>query len=1312
MLLLCAFIVGSSSAWADPETVASFSRSGNTNTTTGGEFTITFSAKSGYYQDANGDCYMQIRNTSAYWTTTPTSISLAANIGGGSGNTDLTDAVYVALLDADGNEISSTKTSVTSHITTNTGDNYNISIPVANNVYGVKISHNKQTGFNVRYYSFSLSYEAAGGNPSLTTSDLALTGAPIKLNFDLYNNSSAQVINYTTSSTGDVTIANCEYATFDINKTAKTITVTPTSVTPSAQTITVNQAADESYDTGTATFTLTITDSTPKTYSWVLTDLADLTAEDVFVIVGDNDNTYALSNNNGTGNAPSAVEVTIQNNEITSDITDNIKWTISGDADNGYTFYPNGDTDKWLYCTNSNNGVRVGTNSDKTFKLVDGYLNHVVTERYVGIYNSQDWRCYTSTNTNISGQSFAVYKYVNDAAVKNPVITVENTFIGSTTATITCSTGDATIYYSFDSENWTEYITALTITETKTIYAKAVKNEDESEVVSKTTTKVLPTPTVTVNGDLTFDLAGETNVNAGTLTAAVTYNEAAVEGATVTWSTSNPDIATIDENTGAVTIKTRGTVTFTATYAANSDYAEATGTKEITVTDSKTPGSEANPYKISDITAEEEGVYVQGIISSITEVSTQYKNATYKISEDGTTTNEFTVFRGRYLDNADFTSEDQISIGDAVVIYGNITTYNANLQLAQGNYIVSHVEKPASDLAKTSDIVLDYLNNNTTVDVTDYITSSSTGDYTFTVGDGTIIENADEIISALAVGSTTVTVNQAATLSYKAGSVVINVTVQDTREAASTIPAINISTLTKGAAEGTIEVVNPVKADEGVTFSFSSSNEDVLLIDGTDYIIGEIGTTTVTVTATASNSALYKNVTETFEVTVQSAEILENEIDIAFDSYSTVWGTNLEGLVSGSTGFDGVITATSSNDKVLTVAVDAEGNVTVTPVAVGSATVTFSATATASFLAAEDVQQEFTVTAPEGTNEAPAASDFVKVTATEDITNGEYLIVYEEGNVAFDGGLETLDKSSNTIDVEINEGVIEANATTEAATFTIDATAGTIKSKSGNYIGQTSNANGMATSEEAVYTNTISIEDEDVNIVSSGGAYLRYNSTSGQTRFRYFKSSTYTSQKAVQLYKLTGSETVKLNVNGYATYCSVNPMDFTTTEGYTAWRVSNVSGDGTITFEKITEAIKGGQGVLLYNKDADGENTSNVTVNFADGSTEFNSDENKLVGTTAPLYVADNDLYYGLKGYEFKKVNAGTVPAGKALLPADAVNAAVKSFTFVFVDPTTGISETRKVSREEVEGIFNLAGQRVSGAQKGIFIVNGKKVVK
>ena len=150
-------------------TVASFSRSGSSNTTTGGDFTTTFSAKTGYYQDNTGDCYMQILNTSAYWTTTPTSISLDAKIGGGTANRDLTNAVYVSLLDQNGDVIASTQTSVTAHITTAAGDDYTISIPVTNNVYGVKLSHEKESGYNVRYYSFSLSYVAGGVTPTTYT---------------------------------------------------------------------------------------------------------------------------------------------------------------------------------------------------------------------------------------------------------------------------------------------------------------------------------------------------------------------------------------------------------------------------------------------------------------------------------------------------------------------------------------------------------------------------------------------------------------------------------------------------------------------------------------------------------------------------------------------------------------------------------------------------------------------------------------------------------------------------------------------------------------------------------------------------------------------------------------------------------------------------------------------------------------------------------------------------------------------------------------------------------------------------------------
>lgn len=155
--------------------------------------------------------------------------------------------------------------------------------------------------------------------------------------------------------------------------------------------------------------------ASPK-YTWVLADLADLTEDDVFVIVGNNDENYAMSNDKGTTTGPSAVAVTVEDGQITSNVSDNLLWTVSSSS-SGYTFYPNGDTEKWLYCTNSNNGVRVGTNDNKLFVIKDGYLYHIATKRYVGLYNSADWRCYTlgtenAFPKNIEGQSFAFYKRV------------------------------------------------------------------------------------------------------------------------------------------------------------------------------------------------------------------------------------------------------------------------------------------------------------------------------------------------------------------------------------------------------------------------------------------------------------------------------------------------------------------------------------------------------------------------------------------------------------------------------------------------------------------------------------------------------------------------------------------------------------------------------------------------------------------------------------------------------------------------------------------------------------------------------------
>lgn len=133
---------------------------------------------------------------------------------------------------------------------------------------------------------------------------------------------------------------------------------------------------------------------------------------------------------------------------------------------------------------------------------------------------------------------------------------------------------------------------------------------------------------------------------------------------------------------------------------------------------------------------------------------------------------------------------------------------------------------------------------------------------------------------------------------------------------------------------------------------------------------------------------------------------------------------------------------------------------------------------------------------------------------------------------------------------------------------------------------------------------------------------------------------------------------------------------------------------------------------MLYNKNADGVNTSEVTVKFAGGTTEFDEDENKFVGTTAPTYVED-DTYYGLSGNTFKKVNAGTVPAGKALLPASVISGAdVKAFTFVFDgDDADGIKSLTPALSKGEGTVYDLSGRRVQKPTKGLYIVNGKKIL-
>ena len=145
-----------------------------------------------------------------------------------------------------------------------------------------------------------------------------------------------------------------------------------------------------------------------------------------------------------------------------------------------------------------------------------------------------------------------------------------------------------------------------------------------------------------------------------------------------------------------------------------------------------------------------------------------------------------------------------------------------------------------------------------------------------------------------------------------------------------------------------------------------------------------------------------------------------------------------------------------------------------------------------------------------------AAPSYVKVTENQQDWSGDYLIVYEDENKAFNGGANSLDAAGNHIDVDISGGEIASDASTEAAKVTISQIDGgySIKTATGVYIGGVSNANKVATQSSPI-VNTISFEDDIAKIVSNNSV-LRYNATWGG--FRYYKS---VQQKPVQLYKLT-----------------------------------------------------------------------------------------------------------------------------------------------------------------------------------------------
>ncbi len=86
-------------------------------------------------------------------------------------------------------------------------------------------------------------------------------------------------------------------------------------------------------------------------------------------------------------------------------------------------------------------------------------------------------------------------------------------------------------------------------------------------------------------------------------------------------------------------------------------------------------------------------VYVKGYITDIEEVSTEFGNATYTIGDmyeyQDSTTTYLRVYRGKYFGGQKFTAEDQIGLGDEVIVCGKLILYKDEPQITSGSALYS-----------------------------------------------------------------------------------------------------------------------------------------------------------------------------------------------------------------------------------------------------------------------------------------------------------------------------------------------------------------------------------------------------------------------------------------------------------------------------------------------------------------------------------------------------------------------------------------------------------------------------------------------
>ena len=281
--------------------------------------------------------------------------------------------------------------------------------------------------------------------------------------------------------------------------------------------------------------------------------------------------------------------------------------------------------------------------------------------------------------------------------------------------------------------------------------------------------------------------------------------------------------------------------------------------------------------------------------------------------------------------------------------------------------------------------------------------------------------------------------------------------------------------------------------------------------------------------------------------------------------------------------------------------------------------------------------------------------------------------------------------------------------------------------------GNTTNGIGGTTLNKetaANYAITVNyVSSSEINLTLKNGPVFRYNTS--EKYFRYYKSASYASMGKVYLYKrttdvepvyslgLTATITlVSACTDGdkyYGTYS--NNSAFIVPADLTVSAITSADG-GKLTTSDYAEGdiVKAYTGVLVSSTTA-GEKT--VVLTAATG-TEISGNMLKAsgdAGIDAAGMDEANTKFYRLTMHNGTQIGfwwgaaegaAFAVAANKAYLAVPNGSGAREGLWFND-DVTTGINAVENA--ETVKAVYNLAGQRVAQPTRGLYIVNGKKIV-